>query len=208
MELSVRSLHDGSTVKSITVSERVFDAELNEGLLHQAVVAFQAAGRAGTAAQKTRAEVSGGGRKPWKQKGTGRARAGTTRGPIWRKGGVTFAAKPRDYTKKINKKMYRAALRCCITQLQKEGRLVVVSDFSVESINTKAFKKVLDNFTGASKYLIALNEAPINCELSARNIPCVIVGALAKLHLPALLHSDCIIVTEEAILKLEEILAK
>ena len=104
--------------------------------------------------------------------------------------------------------MYRAALRCCITQLQKEGRLVVVSDFSVDSINTKAFKKVLDNFAGASKYLIALNQAPVNCELSARNIPRVIVGGLPKLHLAALLHCDCIMVTEEAILKLEETLAK
>jgi len=123
--------------QAIEVCERTFGGEFNETLVHQAVVAYMAGGRQGTRAQKTRSEVSGGGKKPWRQKGTGRARAGTIRSPIWRSGGVTFAAKPQDHSQKLNKKMYRAALRSILAELVRSERLVVVEDFTVEAPKTK-----------------------------------------------------------------------
>jgi len=123
---------------SLNVDEAVFAKDFNETLVHQAVVAYMAGGRSGTKAQKTRSEVSGGGIKPWRQKGTGRARAGTSRSPIWRSGGVTFAAKPRDFSKKLNKKMYRAAIRSIFSELVRQDRLVVVDDFSMEDAKTKS----------------------------------------------------------------------
>ena len=123
--------------QAIEVCERTFGGEFNETLVHQAVVAYMAGGRQGTRAQKTRSEVSGGGKKPWRQKGTGRARAGTIRSPIWRSGGVTFAAKPQDHSQKLNKKMYRAALRSILAELVRSERLIVVEDFTVEAPKTK-----------------------------------------------------------------------
>ena len=124
--------------QAIEVSERTFGGEFNETLVHQAVVAYMAGGRQGSRAQKTRAEVRGGGKKPWRQKGSGRARAGSSRSPIWRAGGVTFAAKPQDHAQKLNKKMYRAALRSILSELVRQDRLVVVEDFSVDAPKTKA----------------------------------------------------------------------
>lgn len=123
--------------QAIEVNQAVFDAKYNETLIHQAVVAYMAAGRQGTRAQKTRAEVSGGGKKPWRQKGTGRARAGSTRSPIWRSGGTTFAAKPQDHSQKINRKMYRAAIRSILSELARTDRLVVVENFAVDAPKTK-----------------------------------------------------------------------
>jgi large subunit ribosomal protein L4 len=134
MELTITGSGQG-----ITVSEATFAKDFNEALVHQVVVAYMAAGRQGTKAQKTRSEVRGGGKKPWRQKGTGRARAGTIRSPIWRSGGVTFAAKPRSYEQKVNRKMYRAAMRSILSELVRQERLIVVDDFSIDTPKTKAF---------------------------------------------------------------------
>lgn len=123
--------------QAIDVCERTFGGEFNETLVHQAVVAYMAGGRQGSKKQKTRSEVSGGGIKPWRQKGTGRARAGTIRSPIWRGGGTTFAARPQDHSQKLNKKMYRAAMRSILSELLRQDRLVVVEDFSVDAPKTK-----------------------------------------------------------------------
>lgn len=207
MEISVRSIQDGSTVKSLQLAESVFSAEFNEGLVHQVMVSYQARARAGTKAQKSRADVSGGGKKPWKQKGTGRARAGTTRGPIWRGGGVTFAAKTRDYSKKVNTKMYRAAVRSVLGELQRTGRLVVLENLEIDSIKTAALKAKLQVFDGNTTYIIAEESAPRNFELSARNIPHIFVGDLSHLNFIALLQCDCIMITEVALKKLEEVLS-
>src|SRR5471030_2226191 len=136
MELITRD-----TSSQINVSKDIFDYDYNEGLVHQAIVTFMNNARSGNSAQKTRAEVRGGGRKPWNQKGTGRARAGTIRSPIWRSGGVTFASKKRDYSQKINKKMYKRAMRSIISELHRTGNLIVVSDFQCSSLKTKDFIK-------------------------------------------------------------------
>ena len=129
---------------SVSVADSVFGVEYNEGLVHQIVTAYLAAARAGTAAQKTRSEVRGGGAKPWRQKGTGRARAGTSRSPIWTGGGVTFAAKTRDYSQKVNKKMYRGAIRSILSHAAAEGRLIVVDSLEVSEAKTKAMKAKME----------------------------------------------------------------
>src|SRR3990167_7631829 len=140
--------------KKIAVSDEVFSTPFNEPLIHQVVTAYLAGERAGTKAQKTRAEVSGGGIKPWRQKGTGRARAGSIRSPIWRKGGVTFAAKPRNYTQKVNKKMYSGAMRSILSELLRQERLVVVDSISLEQPKTKALLKQLAEWKLSGKVLI------------------------------------------------------
>lgn len=208
MQIDVKSWHDGSTVRSIELSEEVFAGEINHGIVHQALVSYQAAARAGTKAQKSRAGVSGGGRKPWRQKGSGRARAGTIRGPIWRGGGVTFAAKPRDYTKKINTKMYRAALRSILTSLHAEQRIIVLEHLDLEGVSTKTFVQSLHRFNQGSAYIVAEDMVPKNFELSARNIPRVITSTYARLHLGALVHSDKIFMTEQAMIKLQKVLSQ
>ena len=133
------------TSKTVSVSDESFAKEFNESLVHQVVVTYMAGARQGSVKQKTRAEVSGGGRKPWRQKGTGRARAGSTRGPIWRSGGVTFAARPQDHSKKINKKMYRGALRCILSELIRQERLLVVDEFTVDNHKTKGLFRSFPN---------------------------------------------------------------
>ncbi|MBN4078773.1 50S ribosomal protein L4 [Gammaproteobacteria bacterium AH-315-C21] len=136
MDISLRSASGGSA-GTISVSDSTFGRAYNEALVHQVVTAYQAGARAGTHQQKTRSDVRGGGIKPWRQKGTGRARAGTSRSPIWRSGGVTFAARPRDYSKKVNRKMYRGAISSMLSELIRQDRLVVVEDFSVSAAKTK-----------------------------------------------------------------------
>ena len=133
-----------NTGAAVAVSESAFGREFNEALVHQIVTAYMAGGRQGTKAQKTRAEVAGGGKKPWRQKGTGRARSGTATSPIWRSGGVTFAAKPRNYEQKVNKKMYRAAMQSILSELVRQERLVVADDFKVDTHKTKDFVKKLN----------------------------------------------------------------
>lgn len=168
MELSV--LKPGNdTSGTLSVSDAAFAREYNEALVHQVVTAYLAGARQGTRAQKTRSEVSGGGKKPWRQKGTGRARAGTIRSPIWRSGGVTFAAKPQDHSQKVNRKMYRAAVRSILSELARQERLVVVESFDVEMPKTKLLVKQLGDF-GLDNVLIVSTEVGENLYLASRNL--------------------------------------
>lgn len=204
MELSIAS-PQGANGK-VSVSEATFGREFNQDLVHQAVVAYLAAGRQGTKAQKTRSEVSGGGKKPWRQKGTGRARAGTIRSPIWRSGGVSFAAKPRDFEQKLNKKMYRAALRCILSELNRQERLVVVEGFELEAPKTKLLVQKLAQFDLADA-LIVSEEVSENLYLASRNLHKVDVRDVAGLDPVSLVGAEKVVVTVAALKKLEEALA-
>lgn len=188
---------------SVSVSDTVFGAPWNEGLVHQIVTAYLAGGRQGTKAQKTRAEVSGGGAKPWRQKGTGRARAGTSRSPIWTGGGVTFAAKPRDFTQKVNKKMYRAALRSILSRAASEGKLVVLDTIEVAGARTKLMKEKLAEL-GIDRALILMDDVTENVWLSCRNIPKIQILDVEGVDPVSLVRHTKIITTTAAIRKLEE----
>jgi large subunit ribosomal protein L4 len=194
--------------KKVEISDVVFDCQFNEPLIHQVVTAYMAAGRAGTKAQKTRAEVSGGGAKPWRQKGTGRARAGTIRSPIWRTGGVTFAAKPRCYQQKVNKKMYKIALRSILSELVRQERLLVVDSFQVESPKTKLLIKKLNDMKVSGKVLIISESVDENMYLSARNVPNLelLDAAVSASNPVALVKADKVIITETALKELEGLL--
>ena len=191
--------------QAIEVSERTFGSEFNETLVHQAVVAYMAGGRQGTRAQLTRSEVRGGGKKPWRQKGSGRARAGSIRSPIWRSGGVTFAAKPQDHSQKLNKKMYRAALRSILSELVRQERLVVVADFVVESPKTKALVGKLGALN-LSDVLIVTDADDVNLYLAARNLPHVDVRDVQSTDPDSLIAYDKVLVTVSAVKKFEELL--
>jgi large subunit ribosomal protein L4 len=191
---------------TVSVSEATFGKEFNQDLVHQGVVAYQAAARQGTKAQKNRAAVSGGGRKPWKQKGSGRARAGTTRSPIWRSGGVTFAAQPRSYDQKVNKKMYRAALRCIVSELARQERLVVLESIDVSAPKTKELVHSLAQYDIAEA-LIVTEELSENLYLAARNLHKVDVIDVQALDPVSLIGFDKVIVTVAALKKIEEMLA-
>lgn len=185
------------------VSEAVFGQDYNEGLIHQLVVTYMANARAGTRAQKTRSEVSGGGVKPWKQKGTGRARAGTIRSPIWRTGGVTFAAKPQDHSKKMNKKMYAVAMRSILSELIRQDRLVIVDSITLDQPKTKALTALLaDN--GMLNSLIVLAAEDVNLQLASRNIHKVDVCTAFEVDPVSLLSFDKICITADAIALIEE----
>ncbi|WP_293266683.1 50S ribosomal protein L4 [Neptunomonas sp.] len=191
---------------SVEVSDLAFGKEFNEALVHQVVNAYLAGARQGTKAQKTRSEVSGGGAKPFRQKGTGRARAGTIRSPIWRSGGVTFAAKPRSYSQKVNKKMYRAAMRCIFSELVRQDRLVVVDQFSMDTPKTKQFIAKMKEFDLASA-LIVTEDVEANLYLAARNVPHVDVRDVAGIDPVSLVGFDKVVVTVPALKKIEEALA-
>jgi large subunit ribosomal protein L4 len=191
---------------SVEVADTAFGKEFNEALVHQVVTAYMAGGRQGTKAQKTRSEVSGGGAKPFRQKGTGRARQGTTRSPIWRTGGVTFAAKPRNYDQKVNKKMYRAAMRSILSELVRQERLVVVENFSVESPKTKQFLAKMKEFD-LSNALVVTEEVDLNLYLAARNVPHVDVRDAAAIDPVSLIGFDKVVVTVPALKKIEEVFA-
>ncbi|MEJ6744065.1 MAG: 50S ribosomal protein L4 [Porticoccaceae bacterium] len=190
---------------TVQVSEAAFGKEFNQDLVHQTVVAFLAGARQGTRAQKNRSAVSGGGRKPFRQKGTGRARAGTIRSPIWRGGGVTFAAQPQDHSQKLNRKMYRSALRSIVSELARQDRLIVVQDFSLETPKTKALIAKLAEF-GLREALIVTEEVNENLYLSSRNLHKVEVCDAAALDPVSLINFDKVLVTVAALKKLEEIL--
>jgi large subunit ribosomal protein L4 len=190
---------------TVEVSEAAFGKEFNQDLVHQAVVAFLAGARQGTRAQKNRSAVSGGGRKPFRQKGTGRARAGTIRSPIWRGGGVTFAAQPQDHSQKLNRKMYRSAMRSIVSELARQDRLIVVQDFSLETPKTKALIAKLAEF-GLSEALIVTEEVDENLYLSSRNLHKVEVCDAAAVDPVSLINFDKVLVTIAALKKLEEIL--
>ena len=184
--------------KDISISNDVFSKEFNESLIHQAVVSFMAASRQGSAKQKNRSEVRGGGKKPYRQKGTGRARAGTIRSPLWRGGGVTFAARPRDYSKKLNKKMYRAAIKSIFSELVRQNRLVAIEKPVLEKPKTKEIASFLNEFS-LSKVLIIIDELDMNLYLSARNIPNVDVITVREINPVNLLKPQKVAVTSEAL---------
>ena len=175
-------------------------------LVHQVVVAFMAAGRQGSRAQKNRSAVSGGGKKPWRQKGTGRARAGTTRSPIWRSGGVTFAAQPQDHSTKVNRKMYRGALRCIVSELIRQQRLVAVESFAVDAPKTKELVAQLKDLE-ISNGLIITEEVDENLFLAARNVKAVDVRDVEGIDPVSLISYDKVLITVPALKKLEEVLA-
>ena len=187
----------------ITVSDAVFGADYRQSLVHQLVTAYMAAGRAGTKAQKNRSAVRGGGTKPWRQKGTGRARAGTIRSPLWRSGGATFAAQPRDYTQKVNRKMYRAGIRSILSELARQDRLVVVEDITVDAPKTKQLLARLAEL-GVSKTLIVSETGDEKLYLSARNLPNVEVSDVAGLNPVNLVRYEHVVVTVGAVRAIEE----
>jgi len=195
------SLHNSK--KSVSVSDAAFAAEFNEALVHQLVVSYMASGRAGTKAQKSRADVRGGGAKPWRQKGTGRARSGTINSPIWRSGGVTFAAKPRDFGKKLNKKMYRAGMRSIVSELVRQDRLLVVESISVSAPKTKEMVANLAKF-GVTRALLLTDGLDDAVRLSTRNIPNIDVMDISKVNPLSLVRQDKVVIEEAALKKLEE----
>jgi large subunit ribosomal protein L4 len=197
------SMHGGS---SIDVADAVFGQEFNESLVHQVVVAYMAGGRAGTHAQKNRAAVRGGGTKPWRQKGTGRARAGTIRSPLWRGGGKTFAATTRDYSQKVNKKVYRAAIRAILSELVRQGRLVVVEEFVVTAPKTRNLLGMLEQLE-LDRALIVHDQPDENLYLAARNLPQVDVVDTVSADPVSLVGFDKVLMTAAALRQFEERLA-
>ena len=187
------------------VSDDVFGRDFNESLIHQVVTAFMAGARQGTKAQKTRSDVRGGGKKPWRQKGTGRARAGTTRSPIWRSGGVTFAAQPQDHSTKVNRKMYRGALRCILSELIRKERLIAVENFSVKAPKTKELLSQLKSLD-MSNVLIVTEDGDENLFLAARNVRAVDVRDVEGVDPVSLISHDKVLITVAALKKLEEAL--
>ena len=193
--------------KGLEVSESTFGREFNESLVHQVVVAYQSTARAGTKAQKTRSEVSGGGKKPFRQKGTGRARAGSSRSPLWRAGGTIFAAKPQDWTQKVNRKMYRVAMRSILSQLVREDRLLVVGDFKLENHKTKTLVAKLKELD-LKNVLIVNGEFDSDLFLASRNLYKVEVcqPGTAEFNPINLINFDKVVMTEAAVKKVEEML--
>lgn len=189
--------------KGIDIPESVFGKDFNESLIHQVVVSYLAGARQGSAKQKNRSDVRGGGKKPYRQKGTGRARAGTIRSPLWRGGGVTFASRPRDFSKKVNKKMYRAAIRSIFSELLRQDRLVAIEKPVLEKPKTKEIAKLLKEFS-LSKVLIITDELDINLYLSARNIPNVDVITVQEINPVILIKANKVAVTEDALKLIEE----
>jgi large subunit ribosomal protein L4 len=198
------NLHGGAG--TLQVSDRVFGAEFRPALVHQVVTAYLAGARAGTKAQKNRSAVRGGSSKPWRQKGTGRARAGTTRSPLWRGGGVTFAAQPRSFAQKVNRKMYRGAVRAILSELVRDGRLVVVKEVSVGAPKTKELLGQLRELD-LRDVLIVTTELDENLVLAARNLRQVDVVSAEELDPVSLIAFDRVLATEGAVKKIEERLA-
>jgi len=203
MELQLANAKQGATVQ---VSDAAFAKAFNEALVHQVVTAYLAGARAGTKAHKNRAAVSGGGAKPWRQKGTGRARAGTIRSPLWRSGGKTFAAAPRDHGQKVNKKMYRAAMASILSELVRQDRLLVVEDFGVDSPKSKGLLAKLKQ-VGVEQALVVTANPDDNLYLAARNLYRVAILDVAGLNPVDLVGSEKIVMTVGALKKIEEWLA-
>ncbi len=202
MDISLRSAN-GENAGSISVSDVTFGRKYNEALVHQVVTAYQAGGRAGTHQQKTRSDVRGGGAKPWRQKGTGRARAGTSRSPLWRSGGVTFASRPRDYSKKVNRKMYRGAISSMLSELVRQDRLIVVEDFAVTEAKTKQLLAKL-SVLGVDSAMIVTETGDLNLYLAARNLHKVDVSDVEEVDPVSLIRFGHVVITVAALKKLEE----
>ena len=194
-------MHNGAG--AMEVSDAAFGRDFNEALIHQVVVAYMAGGRQGSRAQKTRSEVSGGGAKPWRQKGTGRARAGTNRSPLWRSGGVTFAAKPQNHAQKVNKKMFRGAISSILSELARQDRLVVVDNFAVETPKTKQLVEKLKGMS-LDDVLIVSGEVDQNLYLASRNLPKVQVVDVSATDPVSLLRFEKVLVTADAVKRFEE----
>lgn len=197
---------EGKEVGTIELNDAVFGVEINEHLVHMAVVQQLANNRQGTQKAKTRSEVSGGGRKPWRQKGTGHARQGSTRAPQWTGGGVVFAPVPRDYSFKLNKKEKRAALKSALTSRVQDGKLIVVDELKFDEIKTKKFKAVMDNLK-VSKALVVLAENDEKVVMSARNIPAVKTAQVNTMNVYDILKGDTLVLTKDAVAKIEEVYA-
>jgi len=205
--MKVQMMNGTGSASELQVSDAVFAASYNEPLVHQVVVAYQATGRQGTRKQKTRTEVRGGGKKPYRQKGTGQARAGTIRSPLWRGGGKVFPSSPdENFTQKVNRKMYRGALRAILSELLRQGRLVTVSEFVVEQPKTKALAEKLKTLDTAD-VLIVTDALDANLTLAARNLPDVDVRTVNAADPVSLLRHEKVIMTQSAMKKLEEMLA-
>ena len=205
MELSVVK-PGNKAAGTVAVSEANFAREYNEALVHQVVTAYLSGARQGTRSQKTRSEVAGGGKKPWRQKGTGRARAGTIRSPIWRSGGVTFAAKPQDHSQKVNRKMYRAAVRSILSELARTDRLMIVEALDVEQPKTKLLVETLKGY-GVDNVLIVADNVDKNLYLASRNLHKVDVRDVEGADPVSLIAYDKVMVTVDAVKKFEEALA-
>ena len=205
MELSVVK-PGNKAAGTVAVSEANFAREYNEALVHQVVTAFLSGARQGTRAQKTRSEVAGGGKKPWRQKGTGRARAGTIRSPIWRAGGVTFAAKPQDHSQKVNRKMYRAAMRSILSELARTDRLMIVEALDVDQPKTKLLVETLKGY-GVDNVLIVADNVDKNLYLASRNLHKVDVRDVEGADPVSLIAYDKVMITVDAVKKFEEALA-
>ena len=197
---------EGKEVGSIELNDAVFGVEINEHLVHMAVVNQLANNRQGTQSAKTRSEVSGGGRKPWRQKGTGHARQGSTRAPQWTGGGIVFAPKPRDYSFKMNKKEKRIALLSALSSKVADNKIVVLDEFKLDEIKTKKFAEVMNNLK-VSKALVVLEGENKNVVLSGRNIPTVKVSATNEINTYDVLKYDTLVVTKAAVEKLQEVYA-
>ena len=197
---------EGKEVGKIDLSDAVFGVEVNEHLVHMAVVSQLANNRQGTQKAKTRSEVSGGGRKPWRQKGTGHARQGSTRSPQWTGGGVVFAPVPRDYSFKLNKKEKRAALKSALTSRVQENKLIVVDELKFDEIKTKNFKQVMDNLK-VSKGLVVINENDKNVVMSAKNMPTVNTTLTSTLNVYDVMKAGTVVLTKDAVKTIEEVYA-
>jgi len=205
--MKVQIMNNAGSASELQVSDAVFDAAFNEPLVHQVVVAYQATGRQGTRKQKTRSEVRGGGRKPWRQKGTGQARAGTIRSPLWRGGGKIFPSSPdENFTHKVNRKMYRGALRSILSELLRQGRLVTVAEFTMEQPKTRSLVDKLRKLDAADA-LIVTDAPDNNLALAARNLAAVDVRAVGGADPVSLMRHEKVIMTQGAMKKFEEMLA-
>jgi len=205
MELELQTFASDSSSAQAVLSDEVFGRDYNESLIHQVVTAFLAGGRSGTKAQKSRSDVRGGGRKPWAQKGSGRARAGTSRSPIWRSGGATFAARPRDFSEKVNRKMYRGAMRSILSELLRKNRLIAVEGFPVDEPKTKIVIECLKTL-GVSDALIICIEPSENLILATCNIPNIGLIEAATIDPAVLVAFKNVIVTREALEEIEGML--
>ena len=204
-EVSVLNM-EGSEVGKMKLNDAIFGVEINEHLVHQAVVTQLANDRQGTQKAKTRSEVRGGGRKPWRQKGTGHARQGSIRSPQWTGGGVVFAPTPRDYSKKMNKKEKRIALKSALTSRVEEGKFIVLDELKFDAPKTKEFAQVLKNLE-ADKALVVLNDNDTNVVKSAANIPTVKTASTQTINVYDILKYDTVIVTQDAVKTIEEVYA-
>lgn len=206
MSVEIPYLSASDSSASLSVSESVFEKPYNESLIHQLVTRYLAGGRAGTKAQKSRSDVSGGGAKPWRQKGTGRARAGTSRGPIWRGGGVTFAASPRNFKQKLNKKMYRGGMRSIFSELLRQERLFIDNEIALTDPKTKALAGYLKQWRG-KRMLLVTGEVNANLELASKNLAGITVLSAGSVDPVSLVGAELILLTEQAAKVIEERLA-